>query len=88
MLKASYAPRWTATVDGRSVKPAMLAPGYVGVPVGRGTHRVVFQYRPSSSYPLYFAIGGLVLAVLVFGPGVVRRSRARREPPASSASPG
>jgi len=88
MLKTSYVPRWTATVDGRAVRPAMLAPGYVGVPVGQGTHRVVFQYRPSSSYPLYFAIGVLTLALLLFGPIVVRRARARRASPGPSGPTG
>jgi hypothetical protein len=73
MLKTSYAPRWTASVDGRRVQPAMLAPGYVGVPVARGTHRVVFRYEPSTSYPLYFAAGALVLAVLALVPALGRR---------------
>ena len=69
--------RWTATVAGHSVKPTMLAPSFVGVPVSRGTHVVVFQYRPSSSYPLYFAIGVLALAALVAAPILLRRGRAR-----------
>ena len=35
MLKESYAPHWRATVDGKPVKTAMLAPSFVGVPVPR-----------------------------------------------------
>jgi hypothetical protein len=78
MLKESYSPRWTATVDGKAVPTAMVAPSFVGVPVPSGTHTVVFRYRPTSAYPAYFAIGTLVLAALALGPVVVRRLRARR----------
>jgi len=83
MLKESYSPRWTATVDGVPVKTAMLAPSYVGVPVPAGDHFVVFQYKPISHYPLYFVIGLFTLLALIFGPIVwrrYRRSRARSEP--------
>jgi hypothetical protein len=77
MLKASYVPRWTATVDGRPVRTAMLAPSFVGVPIPRGTHTVEFRYRPSRSYPRYFAIGVLALVALLVGPVLLRRARAR-----------
>lgn len=77
MLKESYYPRWTATVDGISVKPTMIAPSFVAVPVAVGTHVVTFQYRSSSRYPALFAVGALVLLALVFGPERWRRARAR-----------
>jgi hypothetical protein len=73
MLKESYSPRWTATVDGVPVKTAMLAPSYVGVPVPAGDHFVAFEYKPISHYPLYFAIGALTLLGLIFGPILWRR---------------
>ncbi len=75
MLKASYVPRWTVTVDGREVEAAMLAPSFVGVPVTQGTHLVVFAYHPSTSYPIYFTIGAVTLLALVVGPIAVRRAR-------------
>jgi hypothetical protein len=77
MLKESYSPRWTATVDGKPVKPAMVAPSFVAVPVTAGDHFVVFKYKPTSRYPLYFAIGLVTLLALIFGPIVWRRSRRR-----------
>ena len=61
MLKESYAPHWRATVDGKPVKTAMLAPSFVGVPVPQGTHDVVFQYHSDTKYPEYVAVGLLTL---------------------------
>jgi hypothetical protein len=79
MLKESYYPHWTATVDGKAVKPQMLAPSFVGVPVPAGDHYVAFQYRPTHAYAAYFAIGALTLLGLVFGPIVWRRrTKSRR----------
>jgi len=80
MLKESYSPRWTATVDGVPVKTAMLAPSFVGVPVSAGDHYVAFRYKPISHYPLYFAIGALTLLGLIFGPVLWRRNRRRTAP--------
>ena len=78
MLKESYAPHWTATVDGLPVKTAMLAPSFVGVPVPAGTHHVVFQYRSQKGYPALFAFGVLTLLAFVFAPSLWRRYRKRR----------
>ncbi len=75
MLKESYAPHWTATVDGKPVKPQMLAPSFVGIPVPAGTHEVAFQYRPSRSYPALFGLGALTLLGLALGPVARRRFR-------------
>ena len=83
MLKASYFPRWTATVDGEPTTPRMLAPGFVGVPVPAGSHLVVFKFRSSTSYPAYFVIGALTLVALIVGPRVLRRRR-RVRPDAGS----
>jgi hypothetical protein len=77
MLKESYSPRWTATVDGQPVQTAMVAPSFVAVPVTAGDHFVVFKYKPISRYPLYFALGLLTLLALIFGPIVWRRFRRR-----------
>jgi hypothetical protein len=83
MLKESYAPRWTATVDGQPVKTSMVAPSYVGVPVPAGDHVVVFTYRPYRWYPELLVFGFLVLLGLVFLPLVWRRYRRRRAPEAA-----
>ncbi len=81
LLKASFDPRWTATVDGVSAPTQMLAPGFVGVAVPAGHHGVTFAYR---SYPLYWlwlataAVGLLVLGALDLR-GRYRGAHARRE---------
>jgi Gpi18-like mannosyltransferase len=85
LLKASYDPRWTATVDGRPAKPSMMAPSLVGVEVPEGKHLVVFRYKPYAGYPVLLAIGAITLLGLTFVPRraeVARliRSGRRREP--------
>jgi hypothetical protein len=64
LLKATYDPRWTVTVDGKPAKTAMMAPSLVGVTVPPGTHEVAFRYRPYGNYPLLFGLGLLALVLL------------------------
>jgi hypothetical protein len=59
LIKVSFDPSWTATVDGASVKPEMLAPGYVGVAVPVGAHDVVLSYNSYPLYWLWFLVAGL-----------------------------
>lgn len=61
LLKASYDPRWTVTVDGAPARPVMMAPSLVGVEVPAGRHVVRFRYAPYGDYPLLLAIGALTL---------------------------
>ena len=68
LLKASYDPSWTATVDGRPVKPVMMAPSLVGVTVGPGRHFVLLRYAPYGAYPGLFALGILVALALAIVP--------------------
>jgi len=75
-LKASFDPRWTVTVDGRDTPTQMIAPGFVGVRVSPGDHRVLFAYHAYPFYWLLFAFGALVMVALV----VVER-RFLRPPP-------
>ncbi len=64
LLKETFHPGWQATLDGREVETAMLAPSFVGVAVEPGSHRAVFRYRP---WPLRGPLGlaGLVVLLLV-----------------------
>lgn len=71
LLKATFDPRWTVTVDGKRAKPVMMAPSLVGVEVEPGEHTVVFSYRSISHYPLLLALG----AVTLLGLGQWRRRR-------------
>jgi Gpi18-like mannosyltransferase len=68
LLKASYDPRWTVTVDRRRAKPTMMAPSLVGVEVPKGTHVVWFRYKPFGAYPILLAIGVLTLLGLAILP--------------------
>ena len=79
LLKASFDPRWTATVDGSPAKPSLLAPSLVGVTVPAGDHVVEFRYRPYAHYPLLLALGALTLLALALLP--YRRPPPPRPPP-------
>jgi hypothetical protein len=79
LLKASYDPRWTATVDGVATKPVMMAPSLVGVDVPPGTHVVHFHYESYPHYPELLGVGALTLLGLVFVPRFLRRRRRRGE---------
>jgi hypothetical protein len=68
LLKATYDPRWTVSVDGVRAKPEMMAPSLVGVEVSPGRHVVRFKYVPYSHYPVLLAIGALALLALVLIP--------------------
>jgi uncharacterized membrane protein YfhO len=86
LLKATYDPRWSATVDGVEVTTAMVAPSFVGVPIPAGRHSILFEYHPYPYYWLLIAIGLFTQLALVVG---WRRSR-RRKPgvePRSERSP-
>ncbi len=76
LLKVSWDPGWTVTVDGKPAKTEMIAPAYVGVRVTKGTHVVKFLYQAFQYYPELFGLAGMSL--LVFG--FVQR-RTRRSPP-------
>jgi hypothetical protein len=70
LLKATYDPRWTATVDGVPVEPVMMAPSLVGVDVPAGRHDVRFRYQPYEHYPELIAIGLLTLIGLALAVGL------------------
>ena len=61
MLRASYHPGWTCAVDGVSASAVMLAPAFVGVKLGPGSHTVRFAYRAPWYRKLLFALGAFAL---------------------------
>ena len=75
LLKATYDPRWTATVDGHAEKPVMMAPSLVGVDVASGIHNVTFRYKPYGWYPLLLAIGALTLLALTLVPRLSQKEK-------------
>jgi len=68
LLKESFDPRWTVTVDGIAQKPVMIAPSLVGVEVTAGTHTVAFRYKPYPDYPILVTVGLLSLVTLAVWP--------------------
>ncbi|MGB9111894.1 MAG: YfhO family protein [Acidimicrobiales bacterium] len=78
LLKVSYDPGWTVTVDGKRAKTELIAPAYVGVRVSKGTHVVKFRYQAFSYYPELFALAGIAVLVLCFGRRRLPRSLLRR----------
>lgn len=76
MLKATYHPRWTVTVDGEPAQTQLIAPSFVGVAVPAGEHTVEFTYEPYPHYWLLFLVGFLTLVGLAVGPRWWRRRRA------------
>ncbi|HEV8404162.1 MAG TPA: glycosyltransferase 87 family protein [Candidatus Limnocylindrales bacterium] len=94
MLKVTYHPNWTVSVDGQPTSTFMVSPSYVGIHLPPGQHHVEATYRPTpSKVPLLLA-GLALLAVAI----LVRRHldwlptrlgamrRARPDPPQESAS--
>jgi hypothetical protein len=65
-LKASFDPRWAVMVDGVDARPEMIAPGFVGVRVAVGHHRVLFLYRPYPWYLALFALGAVVMIAVLW----------------------
>ena len=68
LLKVTYDPRWTVSVDGRAAQATMMAPSLVGVEVPAGRHVVRFRYRPYDHYALLLALGALALIGLALYP--------------------
>jgi hypothetical protein len=61
MLKTSYHPGWSVTIDGQPVQTVMLSPGFVAAPVTAGTHTADFVYRPPFYRTPLLALGGLAI---------------------------
>ncbi|MGC2174147.1 MAG: GtrA family protein [Acidimicrobiales bacterium] len=77
LLKSSFDPGWTVTVDGEPATTEMVAPALVGVTVAPGQHTVVFTFRGYSSYPLLFGTGFLALVIVGLFPMFWCRNKQR-----------
>jgi len=62
LFRVTWHQNWKATVDGAPVPTFMLSPGFIGVPVTAGAHRVAFHYRPDA-WRLWLALAGLAIAM-------------------------
>jgi hypothetical protein len=46
LFRMTWHQNWKATLDGRPAVTYILSPGFIGVPVTAGTHRLAFRYQP------------------------------------------
>jgi len=67
MLKATYHPNWRATVDGVKADTVMLMPGFTGVHLAPGTHKVRIEYKPRILRKILLCLGLLALISIPFG---------------------
>lgn len=72
LVKANWHPRWRATVDGRAVPVAAVAPTWMAVPVAAGDHEVVVRYVPWAWTPWLLAAGA---GAVLIGAAWSRRTR-------------
>ncbi len=67
LFKMTYHPNWKATVDGSAAKSVMLTPGFVGIRIGTGEHRIEMNYSPGPLKTILIfggmAVVGLIVAV-------------------------
>jgi len=60
LFKMTWHPNWHATVDGTPVETVMLSPGFTGIPVTAGRHKVEIRYE-AEAWKSLLAILGLLL---------------------------
>ena len=67
ILKMTYHPNWTVTVDGQPARAFMVSPSYIGIEVPAGVHQVNAVYEPTAIKTPLFVLGVIVLlGVLTF----------------------
>ncbi len=87
LFKMTWHQDWKALVDGKPVKTAMLSPGFIGVPLTPGRHRVWCAYEPGN-WKLPVGLAGLCCVLLL---ATLERFRAlpgiQKELPRAQAGP-
>jgi uncharacterized membrane protein len=64
LFKMTWHRNWKAYLDGRPAPTVMLSPGFAGVAIGAGHHRLEMRYQPES-WKTTLGIAGLLLVVLL-----------------------
>jgi hypothetical protein len=64
LFRMTWHQNWKATLDGQPAATFMLSPGFIGVPVGAGTHRLEFRYQPDG-WRVPLAAAGLLIGLLL-----------------------
>lgn len=65
ILRQTFHPSWTATIDGKKVDTLTVFPFYTAISIPEGKHEVVFSYQMSPLKQLLFFIGALSLVVRI-----------------------
>jgi hypothetical protein len=80
ILKQTYHPSWTATVDGKTIKPFTVFPFYTAISINdAGTHEVVFSYKPSTLKIVLLCISLITIGGLIWlaRPNGLKKIKAR-----------
>ena len=64
IIKVTYHPGWTVTVDGANVATFMASPSYLGFMLPSGSHRVIATYRSAPIKAPLLALGAVTVASL------------------------
>src|SRR5579871_270261 len=64
LFKMTWHPKWVAELDSRPQQTAMLSPGFIGIPVAAGRHKLRLRYAPGM-WKLWMALGGLITGLLL-----------------------
>ena len=64
LFKMTWHRNWKAYLDGRATATVMLSPGFTGVVVEPGHHRLEMRYQPEG-WKMAVGIAGLVLVILL-----------------------
>jgi hypothetical protein len=83
VLRDNYYPGWTAEVDGRPAPVARVDYLFRGVPIGAGSHTVVFRYEPVT-WTVGWIVSAVSLVALALAVAVGWRRRRRTSVPAAS----
>ncbi len=74
LFKTTWHPNWKVRIDDEAVPTVMLSPGFIGVSIPAGRHRVVCRYEPGW-WKVTLALCGLLIAAAAI---VVERLAGRR----------
>jgi hypothetical protein len=73
MLKTSYHPGWTVTIDGKNIDTVMVSPGYLAAKITPGTHQVTATYSPPGYRSILLLAGIILLAAIFFRKELYKR---------------
>ena len=65
LLKATYHPNWEALVNGVKVNTVMLMPGFTGIELSPGTHKVHIEYKSRTVRSVLLCIAPLTLILIL-----------------------